>query len=260
MEPAFGVCRLSVMSVRNEAGNAAQISQLLFGEAYEVLDWSSDKLWLQIKIYFDGTQGWINARQHLPITQEYFDHINQADFKITTDIVATILYKKNPLPILLGSVVPISSSELFKMDEQFAFNGEAKATGQKREAEFLKSISLKYLHAPETEGGKTPFGICSHGLAQMVFKISGYTLPWNVQQQATSGKKVKDVFSAQSGDLAFFKNKSGTIDHVGIVSDETKIVHAFGQVRLDMLTEEGILNAETKVYSHTLAHIRRVLA
>ncbi len=258
-EHEFGVCRLSVIPVRTEPGHSVQCAQLLFGEAYEVLAWSQNNEWLQVKIYFDRTEGWISARHHLAVTQEYFDHINQADFKITTDIVSTILYKKNPLPIVLGSIVPISSVELFKMDEQFAFNGDAKATGQKRDGEFVKSISLKYLHAPEIEGGKTPFGICPNGLAQMVYKISGYTLPWEVQQQAASGKKVKDVFSVLPGDLAFFKNKTGKIDHVGLLLDETKIIHAFGQVRLDMLTEEGILNADTKVYSHTLAQIRRVL-
>ena len=36
---------------------------------------------------------------------------------------------------------------------------ESKGIGQKREFEFLKSIALKYLNAPEQEGGKTPFGI-----------------------------------------------------------------------------------------------------
>jgi gamma-D-glutamyl-L-lysine dipeptidyl-peptidase len=260
MEQTYGVCRLSVIPVQNEPGNSMQVSQLLFGEAYKVLEGNHDKSWLHIEIYFDGTKGWINARHHTAISPEYFEHIHQADFKITTDIVSTILFKKNPLPILLGSIVPISSAELFKMDEQFAFNGEAKPTGLKREAEFIKFISLKYLHAPQTDGGKTPFGICPQGLTQMVFKISGYTLPWDLNHQMASGKKVTDVFSVQPGDLAFFNTGAGEIDHVGIVLDETRIIHAFGQVRIDQLNEEGILNTEAKVYSHSLVQIRRMLS
>jgi hypothetical protein len=258
-EQDFGVCRLSVVPVLSEEGISVQRSQLLFGDAYEVLERSKDKHWLRIKINLDGTEGWINIQHHYSIPQEYFAQIVNADFKITTDVVATILYKKSPLPILLGSIVPISSLELFKMDEQFAFNGNAKAISQKREGEFIKSIALKYLNAPEIAGGKNPFGICSQGFNQMVFKISGHTLPWDLNQQSSCGSKVKDTASTQPGDIAFFKNKNGQLVHAGIVLDENKIVHAFGQVRIDLLNDEGILNADTKIYTHALSSIRRIV-
>ena len=145
------------------------------------------------------------------------------------------------------------------MDEQFAFNGNTKAISQKREAEFIKSMALKYLNAPEAVGGKSPFGICAQGLTQMVFKISGHTLPWDLNQQASCGKKAKDTSSATPGDVAFFKDKSGKLIHAGIVLEENKIVHAFGQVRIDLLNDEGILNSDTKIYTHTLASIRRIV-
>lgn len=258
-EQDFGVCRLSVVPVLNEPGISVQTSQLLFGDAYEVLERSKDKYWIRIRINFDGTEGWIDLRHHHSIPQEYFAQIINADFKITTDVVATILYKKSPLSILLGSIVPISSSELFKMDEQFAFNGNAKAISQKREEEFIKSIALKYLNAPEATGGKSPFGISSQGLLQMVFKICGHTLPWDLKQQSSSGKKVEDTSSTKTGDIAFFKDKSGKFIHAGIVLEENKIIHPFGQVRIDLLNDEGILNSDTKIYTHMLAQIRRIL-
>jgi hypothetical protein len=259
MEQDFGVCRLSAVPVLADGGNSVPVSYLLFGDAYEVLDRSKDKAWLRIKINYDNTEGWIDLHHHHSIPPEYFAQIINADFKITTDVVSTILYKKSPLPVLLGSIVPISNSELFKMDEQFAFNGEAKAVSQKRENEFIKLIALKYLNAPATAGGKSPFGICPQGLLQMVFKISGYTLPWDLNQQAASGKKVKDAASAQPGDIAFFKNKAGKIIHAGILMPDSKIIHAYGQVRIDPLTDEGILNAETKIHSHKAAAIRRIV-
>ncbi len=259
MEQDFGVCRLSLVPLLYEPANSRQVGQLLFGEAYEVIDRSHDNLWLRIKINFDKVEGWINRNHHHSIALEYFEHIIQADFKITTDVVASILYKKNPLSILIGSIVPISSSELFKMDQQLAFNGESKSISQKREAEFLKSVALKYLNAPEIEGGKNPFGICANGLVQMVFKISGYPLPWDLQHQAESGKKVSDIFSANVGDIAFFKDQNNNLVHTGIILGDDKVIHAFGQVKIDYINEEGILNPETKVYSHTLAKIRRLL-
>ncbi len=260
MEQDFGVCRLSVVPVRKEMVSAAQSYQLLFGDAYEVMDRSRDKLWLSIKTNTDNVEGWIHRNHHHSISKDYFEQIIQADFKITLDLVSTLLYKKSPLPILLGSIVPISSIELFKMDEQFAFNGETKSISQKRDAEFVKSVAMKYLNAPEAEGGKSPFGICAHGLSHMVLKIAGCPFPWSIQQQAQAGKKVKDITSAKTGDLAFFSDKKGNINHAGIILGENKIIHVYGQVRIDHLNEEGILNAETKVYSHQLTNIRRVLS
>jgi hypothetical protein len=72
-------------------------------------------------------------------------------------ITCGLLFKKSPVTILIGSIVPISNSELFKLEEQFAFNGESKSLGQKREVEFLKSIALKYLNAPLSGWWQKPF-------------------------------------------------------------------------------------------------------
>jgi gamma-D-glutamyl-L-lysine dipeptidyl-peptidase len=257
----FGVCRLSVVSVRKEpADTAEQVSQLLFGDHYKVQEISKDKKWLKIAIDFDQYQGWIDQKQHQTISQEYFDHINNAEFKITTDITASLLYNKSPLMVLLGSIIPISSAELFKMEEQFAFNGEAKNLGQKREFEFLKNIAMKYLNAPYLWGGKSPFGLDCSGLTQMVFKISGYKLSRDAAQQATQGRPIKGLTDCKPGDLAFFKNKDGKISHTGILLGPDKIIHASGKVRIDPVNEEGIRNNETRLLTHPLSHIRRILA
>ncbi len=173
----FGVARLSVIPVRAMASDKAeQVTQLLFGEHYEVVEQSADKKWLRMRIAFDQYEGWIDRRQHHAISREYFDYMDRAEFKITTDLTSSLLYNKSPLPILMGSMIPISSSELFKMEEQFAFNGEAKNVGQKRGAEFLRGIAQKYLNAPYQWGGRSPFGIDCSGFTQIVFRICGYML------------------------------------------------------------------------------------
>ena len=78
-------------------------------------------------------------------------------------------------------------------------------------------------------------------------------------QQATQGKSVKTLEHAKPGDLAFFKNKEDKINHVGIILEQDKIIHASGRVRIDHINEEGILNLETKIYTHPLASIRRII-
>ncbi len=260
MEVSFGVCRLSVVSVRKEQSqHSLQVTQLLFGDHYEVITESSDKQWLHIKLYFDHSEGWIERKQHHEIAKEYFEQINAVDFKITTDVCSTILYKKTPISILMGSIVPISQSELFKMEEQFAFNGEAKSVGQKREFEFLKTIALKYLNAPEQEGGKTPFGIDGSGLVQMVFKMCGYTLAHHAEELLKQGRKVKGLFAAKPGDVVFIHPRKEKVTKIGLLLEENKVLHADGRVRIDQLMEDGVLDLETKIFAHTLGPISRIL-
>lgn len=260
MEPIdFGVCRLAVVPVYDGHQDAVrQITQLLFGDHYEVLSVSSDKRWVQLRIYADHSEGWIDVKQHHAISAEYFQQINQTDYKITTEVASTVLYKKSPLTIVMGSIVPISNSELFKIEEQFAFNGESKGLGQKRDVDFLKGIARKYLSSPCQAGGKSPFGIDDSGFVQMVYKIAGYALQRDVRQQSVHGKRIMTFDEAKPGDLLFFSEKGAAVSHVGILLDDDKVIHAFGQVRVDRVTEEGIVNPDTKIYTHLLQSIRRV--
>ena len=251
---------MAVVPVRSGPQDTSeQVTQLLFGDHYEVLTVAQDKRWVRIKIYFDQFEGWLDVKQHHSISKEYFDQINQTDYKITTDVASAVLYKKSPLTIVMGSVVPISNSELFKIEEQFAFNGESKGLGQKRDVDFLQNVAKKYFSSPYQWGGKSPFGIDAAGFVQMAFKITGYTLHRNTNQQAIQGKKIRAFEESKPGDLAFFSEKGTTVTHAGIIMDDHKIIHAFGQVRIDKITDEGILNPDTMIYTHLLHSIRRII-
>jgi cell wall-associated NlpC family hydrolase len=61
------------------------------------------------------------------------------------------------------------------------------------------------------------------------------------------------------GDLAFFSRKNESMTHVGIVLNDEKIIHSFGRVRVDHLLEEGIMRADSKIYTHYLKEIRRIV-
>jgi hypothetical protein len=255
----YGVCRLALAPVRlGPEDHAPQVTQLLFGDHYELLRVHDKHSRIYIRIHMDGMEGWIDTGHHHGITQDYFEQINLANFKITTDLTSSILFKKSPLTILLGSIVPISNSELFKMEEQFAFNGESKSLGQKREVEFVKAIAQKYLNAPEVAGGKSPFGIDASGFVQMVMKISGYPLGRLLQQQMNEGNKLQSLGEAKAGDIAFLKSSKSTI-HAGIILDEDRIIHVDGRVRIDYLNEDGIMRLDTKVYTHQLIGLRRLI-
>ena len=254
-----GICRLGIVAVRREPHDTAEmVTQLLFGDHYRMLETSQDRKWHKIQVEFDGYEGWIDAKQHYEISDDYFEYLNQIEFKICTDLTSEILYQKNLVHIVIGSVLPISSSELFDVHEHLAFNGEAKNLGEKRDYEFLKNTARKYLQSPYLWGGKSPFGIDCSGFVQQVFRICGYRLKRDAVQQFLQGVAV-EFSSLKPGDLAFFRNDKHDITHVGIVLEENKIIHASGWVRVDFLDEHGIFNENIKAHTHQLAGLRRIL-
>ncbi|HAA23732.1 MAG TPA: hypothetical protein DCR93_16335 [Cytophagales bacterium] len=259
-ETPKGVCRLSVVPVRNAPNESAeQVTQLLFGEHYEVVATDESKEWYRIRMVWDGYEGWVNHLQHHPIAQEHFEQINAADYKISLDVTASILFRKVLTPIVIGSVLPLSPNELFQMEEQLAFNGDSKSLSQRRDVEFVKQMANRYLGAPYLWGGKSPFGIDCSGFTQMVFKLSGYGLKRDSYQQAEQGLAVDNFSDIEAGDLAFFTKNGLKISHVGIILEKNQIIHASGRVRIDMLTEEGIAHKESGKITHQLHSIRRIL-
>ncbi|MFT6826991.1 MAG: cell wall-associated NlpC family hydrolase [Roseivirga sp.] len=260
MEPLeYGISRLSIVPVRAGASDASEmISQLLFGEHYAVLEISKNKQWFKIQNAFDNYEGWIDAKQHSKISFEYYDQVNNTEYKICTNLVSEILYGRNVIHITLGAVLPILNNPLFNDQEKFAFNGDAKSLHQKWNVDQMIALSKKYLNAPYLWGGKSPFGIDCSGFTQVVFRVAGYKLPRDSKDQITKGKEVK-FENAMPGDLVFFTNKTGKMNHVGIVLPNGQVIHSSGRVRIDQLDAQGIFSVEQNAYSHTLFKIKRVL-
>lgn len=233
----FGVTRLNLIAVRHEPSwSAPWCTQLLFGDHYQVIAETTDQKFLRIKIYADGVEGWIDSRQHHDISQDYFDYLCRSEFKITTDVTSSILYNKTAIVIVMGSIIPISSAELFRMEEQFAFNGESKSLGQYRDAEYLRTQIQKYVGAPYLPGGKSPFGIDEGGFVQMAYKFCGYMLPRYPAQQLRYGRPVSDLSEACLGDLLFLET-SGKNPRPAILIDIApyQIVHVDEKVRVEEL-------------------------
>ena len=91
-----------------------------------------------------------------------------------------------------------------------------KSLHQKWSAELMVTLAKKYLNAPYLWGGRSPFGIDCSGFTQVVFRVAGYKLPRDSKDQIMQGKEIS-LEEAIPGDLAFFTNKAGKMNHVGII-------------------------------------------
>lgn len=237
----FGVCRLSIVPCREEPSDKSQmVTQLLFGEYYEVLE--EQERWLRIKIADDGYECWINRKQSTPISNDEYIELETSQPKLLLDQTATITHLGNPVTIVMGSVLH---------DMEGLSIAESKGSN-------LIAYSKRYLGVPYSWGGRSPFGIDCSGFTQIAFRLCGKKLPRDSNQQAKVGESI-NLKEQEVGDLAFFKDKNGDITHVGIVLEEEKIIHASGTVRIDKLDQKGILNEELDKYTHDLYTVKRIV-
>jgi cell wall-associated NlpC family hydrolase len=88
--------------------------------------------------------------------------------------------------------------------------------------------AFTFLNTPYRKGGKSPFGIDAAGFKQIVYKLCGVMLPRTASEQSALGEVLSFIEESESGDLAFFDNKEGTIIHVGIVLENNYIIHVAG--------------------------------
>ena len=255
----FGICLLSVIPCRKEPSSTSEmVTQLLFGETYSIIEVNDD--WLKITTSFDNYLCWISLKQHNSLSEKEFKNL---DFNtVSSELVQVInnSVTNNVFPITIGATLPnFKNSQLTIENHSFAFEGTISNTCIKKSIQDLKQTAYLFLNAPYLWGGKSPFGIDCSGFTQLVFKLNGYPIPRDANQQVKLGTTLSFVEEAQSGDLAFFDNEEGNIIHVGMVIDNQQIIHASGCVRIDKFDHYGIFNSDTKKYSHMLRVIKNVI-
>jgi hypothetical protein len=255
---SHGICQLSLVPLRSEAAHKSEmVSQLLFGEHYEVLNKITD--WLHVRTAGDHYEGFIPINQHTELDFKDFNFLQKTGAFLSYDLVQLMVHEGRIQTILLGSVLPFYENEHCRINEKrFKFEGNAQFPEKIRTPQLLIENAYMYLNAPYLWGGRSPFGIDCSGFTQMVFKLSGFNLLRDAAMQAEMGHTVNLVDESTMGDLAFFDNEEGKIIHVGILIARDKIIHASGKVRIDAFDQVGIYNTETKRYSHKLRTIKRI--
>ena len=250
----YGICNLGNVPIRANAKDQAEIvSFLLFGEHFKIK--AVHENWMQIITHYDNYEGWICGKQYKEITHADYDHFSLNKFPVCASNhgEATHILTGEVTPISLGAVLPYYHKEKFKLrNEEYTTNINLASFNIKD----LTSYCLAFSNTPYLWGGRSPLGIDCSGYSQLVYRLCGVELPRDAYQQAELGELIQ-LKESTKGDLAFFQNKEGKINHVGIILDNNKIIHSSGKVRIDELNNKGIYNLELKKISHSYHSIKR---
>ncbi|MCB0698841.1 MAG: C40 family peptidase [Chitinophagales bacterium] len=258
---SYAYCNASLMPMRAEPSHKAEmVNQILYGEKVEVLEINEEE-WAKVRCELDEYIGWCKVSQ------------------IT--IVTAKEYKKQAKHIALSNnnhFVFENSTQWVPMgSELFAVRGgkvniqgkEGKYKGKRLSYEKMNPVpeqiieaAKEYINAPYLWGGRSIAGIDCSGLVQMAFKMCGEAVPRDASQQAEIGEDVDFLQHARAADLAFFDNAEGRITHVGILIDDSHILHATdtsGRVVIDKIDQGGIISKILKRRTHKLRMIKRYL-
>src|SRR5215204_4983562 len=127
-----------------------------------------------------------------------------------------------------------------------------------RSAARVLPTAERYLGVPYRWGGTSPrTGFDCSGFVQYVFAKHGTRLPRTSHEMASSGRRLRPVWSAlQPGDLVMLAEPGKRISHVAIYAGRRRIIHASGsgrRVRYDALdTKRG------RWFARRLVSARRV--
>ena len=251
----FGICNLGNVPLRSEPNDRAEIvSFVVFGEHFKINQFKEK--WIEITTFHDNYEGWICSKQYKEITYEDYDNLSVNEFPINASKNAKVidLNSNESYGIPIGSILPYYHKKNLKIRAtKFTTNVSIAS----KDFNDLEKYALSLLNTPYLWGGRSNYGIDCSGFSQLIFRLCGISLPRDARDQAKEGFSV-DFERSQKGDLAFFHNNKGVINHVGIILDNYKIIHSSGKVRIDSFKNDGIYS-EKGIISHHLNSIKRFI-
>ena len=237
-------CRVSCAPVRKEANDISEmVTQFLFGETAKLVH-ASEK-WFEVKSLEDGYSGFVDPKQFIQLSEIEKENWLMGRTRYFHSLTLNTPQEKIQLPA--GCFVK----------DNFTINNQLYAiTTKDMPYSDWKSYALSFLNVAYLWGGRSNFGIDCSGFTQQIMRYKKVELPRDASQQVHLGTTIP-FEQREIGDIAFFHNTTGKVTHVGILLEYNKIIHASGFVKIDSLTEEGIICSETQRHTHVLNCVKR---
>lgn len=255
-----GVCHLNIIPVfLKPVDESLMASQMLFGETCVILE-KKNKLWFKVITTKCNVQGWIKSSQIFLTEEAIYQKLSNQP-ATTLEVCHPIFNDDVTKNIIIGSSLPCFDGISCTMpDGKYIYNGQAiQDEGLDFSSELFVKIARRYLYSPELSGGRSPFGIDSGALIQLIFGFFNVSLPRFPHEQFLMGEIIDFAELAKEGDIAFCEDQDGHIHHAGIILGDKKVMHVYGCVRIDKIDHHGFYNHDLRKYTHKLRIIKRVI-
>jgi len=200
---------------RGPNADTEQLDQLLFGEAFDVLEATDGWAWGQARR--DGYVGFVQAEQLGPLAPAPTHWVSAvrayafAQPNIKSRIVA--LYSINAL------VSVVEREDRFARCAGTGWFVERQLTPIGHDEPDPATVAERLVGAAYQWGGRESVGLDCSGLVQQALLACGWSFPRDTDLQAAKGEPIERE-ALRRGDLVFWRG------HVGMMQDETRLIHA----------------------------------
>lgn len=194
-----------------------QMDQLLFGEAFEVIEEEGGFFWGQARR--DGYVGFVAASALVASGPEPTHRVGAVR---TYAFAEPSIKSQASGPYSMNALVAVEATEgrLAKVAAAGWMAAEHLTPIGTFETD-VAGVAERFLGAPYLWGGRESLGLDCSGLVQAALFACGHACPRDTDQQAELGREI-DRAAFGRGDLVFWKG------HVAIGLDADRIVHANG--------------------------------
>ena len=252
----LGICVLSSISVlESPEFSSNRVYELLFGEAFTIIE--RKKSWTMIQILDSEIQGWIMEGQF-----DLVEEIIPIDYIIDEVGGYAVAGENKTLQIFHGSPIPENKS-IVTSNDNYKILSDLRSTldgyEEERDREHLENFVASYLNTPFSYKGRTIHGVDNIGLCGLFYRHFGIEIPKDIPSILQLGTTIDFVSEIKGGDLAFFIDDEGTVNHIGIVISDEEVLHVVEKVRIDSIDNEGIFNHDLEQTTHKLRIVKRLI-
>ncbi|MCC5925983.1 MAG: C40 family peptidase [Bacteroidetes bacterium] len=226
-----------IAPVRKEASDTAEmVTQALIGETVTIHE--SVERWHKITCDFDGYEGWISVGQVVRFSsnEAYEAWIANPERIRSPFFTYRITRGKSKQIVPVGAPVVFNGFDAELPDGRW----DVEITPLQLKEHAIMDTAMQFLGVPYLWGGRTDSGIDCSGLIQMVYSLHSYHLPRDASQQFKFAplKEGITVDDMEYGDIIYFHGKDKKlITHVGFYVGEGKLLHASGNVQIQLIDE-----------------------
>lgn len=253
---ALGICVLSSISVlESPEFSSNRVFELLFGEAFTIIE--RKKSWTMIQILDSEIQGWIMEGQF-----DLVEDIVPIDYIIDEVGGYAVAGENKTMQIFHGSPIPENKS-IVTSNDNYKILSDLRSTldgyEEERDREQLENFVASYLNTPFSYKGRTIHGVDNIGLCGLFYRHFGIEIPKDIPSILQLGTTIDFVSEIKGGDLAFFIDDDGIVNHIGIVISDEEVLHVVEKVRIDSIDNEGIFNHDLEQTTHKLRIVKRLI-